>query len=90
MRTILLIFWLVITPSPVVARSLHDASKPLEGRSVLATNQFERHIDELRAAHPHTDHYLVLHFEIEVMRRDNPEYSDFLERYLKSVLQSER
>ena len=57
---------------------------------MLATNQFERNVEELRAVQPYTDHYLVLRFEIEVLRRENPEYSDILDRYLERLLQSER
>jgi hypothetical protein len=90
MRIIYLVFCLVLTLSPVSARPVSEPSRPLERRSVLATTQFERNVEELRAGHPHTDYYLTLRIEIEVLRRENPEYNDFQDRYLKRLLQSER
>ena len=90
MRMLLSMFCSMLTLSPVSARPVSEPPTPLENRSMLATNQFERNVEELRAAQPHTDHYLILRIEIEVLRRENPEYSDILDWYLKRLLQSER
>ena len=90
MRLMFLMLCLKLTISAATARSISEAPRPFEVRSVLAPNQFERNADQLRAAQPHTDHYLVLRLEIEALRRENPEHKEFLDRYLKSVLQSER
>ena len=90
MRIIYLVFCLMLTLSPVSARPVSEPPKPLERRSVSATTQFERNVEELRAGHPNTDYHLTLRIEIEVLRRENPEYNDFLDRYLKRLLQSER
>ena len=90
MRILLLMFCLMLTNSPVSARPVSEPARLLELRSMLATNQFERDVEELQAANPYADHYLILRLEIEVMRRQNPEHSDFLDRYLRRLLQSER
>ena len=90
MRLFLSMLCLALMGSPALARSLSEAPKPVEVRSVSAPNRFDRNVEELRAAQPHTDAYLILRIEIEIMRRGNPEYSDFLDRYLKRLLQSER
>jgi hypothetical protein len=90
MRVLLLMLCFALTPSPASSRPLPDAPRPLALRSVLATSQFERNLNELRAAQSHSDHYLILRIEIEIMRRGNPEHSDFLDRYLRRLLQSER
>ena len=90
MRIFLFMLWLMLTLPPAMARPVPEALRPLELRSLSATNRFERNLEELRAAQSHTDHYLILRIEIEAIRRENPEYSDFLNRYLKRLLQSER
>jgi hypothetical protein len=89
MRVLLLMFCLMPTLSPVSARPFSEAPRRLQLRGVTATNRFDRDVEQLRAAQPHTDYYLILRFEIEVMRRENPEYSDLLDRYLERLLQSE-
>jgi len=90
MRILLLIFCLMLTLSPVSARPVSEPARPLEVGSVLVARQFDRDVEELQAANPYADHYLILRLEIEVMRRQNPEHSDFLDRYLRRLLQSER
>lgn len=90
MRILLLMLCTMFAVPPVSASPHFEEPKALELRSVSATNRFERHVEELRATQPHTDHYLILRIEIEIMRRENPEHSDFLDRYLKRLLQSER
>jgi S-adenosylmethionine:diacylglycerol 3-amino-3-carboxypropyl transferase len=89
MRILLLMLCLMLTLSPVSACPLSEAPRTLDVRSVLTSNQFDMVLEQLRAAQPHTDYYLILRFEIEVMRRENPEYSDLLDRYLERLLQSE-
>ena len=66
------------------ARELAESA--LMGRDVLAASQFERDLQELRAAQRHTDYYSILRLEIDVMRRESPEHSQFLDRYLQQLL----
>jgi hypothetical protein len=58
--------------------------KVVEGRRLPTS--IERHLEEVRASHAQSDYYSVLRLEIEALRRDAPEHSDFLDRYLQSQL----
>ena len=90
MRIVHFMFCLMLAPSPLWARPHSEAPTPLEVETVLVASRFERDVEELQAAHTQTDHYLILRLEVEVLRRQSPEHSDFLDRYLRRILQSER
>ena len=64
----------------------HPETFPKEVRRDPASSQIERCMEELRADQAHTDYYSVLRFEIEALRRQSPQYGEYLDAYLQSQL----
>jgi hypothetical protein len=85
MRTFALFLCLLACASPALAQA-HREAQVRQGTQRAPSHGLDRLLEELRATKDHTDYYLVLHLEIEALRRDNPEHSEFLSRYLQSLL----